>query len=183
MAPAKPPDGYWQEDACLPLRCDLSSGSWALPVVTSEEVIYGLPSDDYAKAELVDAEAPQHFVSFVKERHDGSRSGTWRGEPHVQLLVAARREINCWSSPDTNLGDALSALWPQLEHGYGLIPRRPSKQLPSWKSSFLTIALPADGDGAEENASPNHRRGSQGGGHGSGATSPFFSSDQYVPLF
>ena len=151
-------------------------------MVTSEEVLLGLPAEDYADARLVDGEVPPDYVSFVamSPTADGTPSvdGGGQEEPHVQLLVAARREISCWSSPDCDLAEALSALWPQLEGGYSLIPGRPSAQLQGWRTSFLSIALPSGGDATSP--IPGQRRGSFGGG--GGATSPFFSSDQFVPL-
>ena len=75
-------------------------------------------------------------------------------EPAKQILVAARREIGCWSAPDADLSEALSALWPQLQRGFSMIPARPCDALPHWRSSFLAIK----DDGAEECARALGRR-------------------------
>ena len=155
----RPPEGYWQENACMPLRCS-PSGTWALPVMTTDDVLFGLPSEDYAALNY-QGERPAGYVSYACK--DGRQSSSWGEEPHEQILIAARHEIGCWSAPGADLTAALGAVWPELEHGFGLIPGRPCEQLRGWSSSFLSISTPSDVDGSS-------RAGSRGG---SGPASPF----------
>ena len=128
-----------------------------------------MPAEEYTALDY--EERPPHFVSFVPR--DGGRracEGGWRDDPVQQLLVAARREIGRWSSPDSDLADALSAVWPQLEKGFAMIPSRPCDRLQRWRSNFLAIA-------ASESESGGSRGGSRGG---SGPDSPFFGVEDNV---
>ena len=166
------PTGYWQENSCLPLRCDPSSGAWGLPVVMADEVLFGLPKEDYAGLDY-DAERPMHHIDYSgnggEDGAEGSRQAAgWRSEPESQILVSARREISCWSAPDADLSKSLSALWPQLELGYSMIPGRPCERLPGWKNSFLKI--PEPGTPGKKNASAGLEQGQ------------FFSSSEFVGL-
>ena len=168
----RPPPGYWQENSCLPLRMDMSSGTWGLPIVTAEEVIFGLPKEDYAKLDY-ENERPVNYFSF-----DEKNAG-WTDEPQVQILVAARKEIGCWLSGEGDLAEALSTIWPQLELGFSLTPGRPCEALPQWRKSFLTIKPP------RESTTPENSRGSSRAST-SGTNSPYFATGVadggFVPL-
>ena len=166
-----PPEGYWQENSCLPLRCNLSTGAWGLPVVSAEEVLFGLPADDYASLDY-ERERPPICESFANAGASASKG--WREEPQVQILTAARKEIACWSSPGADLSEALSALWPQLELGFSMIPGRPCDRLPSWRASFLAIKPPKQDYDSDSGGSRAGSRASNEPG------SPFFAADSYV---
>ena len=164
------PEGYWQENACLPLRCDPATGSWGLPVVMVEEILFGLTAEDYTKLDYA-SERPPHHVDYRDSTGEDGVEGTrqaagWRSEPETQILVSARREIGCWSAAGAELEHALSSLWPHLARGYAMIPGRPSQQLPGWKKSFLKIPEP----------STPAKKG------GLAAEPAFFSSSEFVGL-
>ena len=109
------PEGYWQENACLPLRCDPATGSWGLPVVMVEEILFGLTAEDYTKLDYAVSERPPHHVDYRDSTGEDGVEGTrqaagWRSEPETQILVSARREIGCWSAAGAELEHALVAV-------------------------------------------------------------------------
>ena len=167
------PDGYWAENSCLPLRCG-ASGAWTLPTIDTNEIICALPAEDYAALNSED-ERPAGYVSFGTNvcRGEGSpdkrQPVAWQDEPHAQILVAARREISMWAAAGEDLGEALAALWPELERGYSMLRAHAGpEKLPAWHSSFLEI--PDEDMGTQAHAT-------------SDATSPFFTADtEYLGL-
>lgn len=168
QAALRAPEGYWAENLCLPLRC--GGSGWGLPMMGTEEVLFALPADDYSELDF-DAERPPDYTSYERYLASGAAAGEEADlEPHARMLVAARREITMWATTADDLGQALAALWPELQRGFGLIPGRARKELPSWEQSFL--AIPDVGS-----RSPSRST--------SGAASPFFSSEDtpfVVPL-
>ena len=79
-----------------------------------------------------------------------------------------------WSSPGADLSEALSALWPQLELGFSMIPGRPCDRLPSWRASFLAIKPTKQDYDSDSGGSRAGSRASNEPG------SPFFAADSYV---
>ena len=145
-APGAPiPEGYWVENACLPLRSS-DTGAWALPLVYADEVIFGLSAAAYAKLDYV-AERPLQYVSFADAEPAHAHAAAWAHEPHVELLSAARREIGCWCTVAADVADALRTLWPELELGFSLIPGRPRDRLPTWRPAFGMVS-PSSATGA-----------------------------------
>ena len=80
------PQLFWQEvlpehavSSSLQFHCDLASGRWALPTVTAEEVLFGLPKADYAVLDYA-VERPPHVESF-----GGAPAGATRRRAGVPL--------------------------------------------------------------------------------------------------